>query len=35
MNDLQVRWYEIEKVTPYARNSRKIPERAIDKSLRR
>src|SRR6266566_4328143 len=31
MNDLQVRWYEIEKVIPYARNSRKIPQRAVDK----
>ena len=31
MNDLQVRWCEIEKVIPYTRNSRKIPERAIDK----
>src|SRR5712692_9180848 len=31
MNDLQVRWCEIGKVIPYARNSRKIPERAIDK----
>src|SRR5437588_4763809 len=31
MNDLEVRWFEIDKVIPYARNSRKIPERAIDK----
>jgi DNA modification methylase len=31
MNDLQVCWCEIGKVIPYARNSRKIPERAIDK----
>ena len=31
MNDLEVRWWPIDKPTPYARNSRKIPERAIDK----
>ena len=31
MNDLQVRWCDIDKVTPYARNSCKIPERAVDK----
>ena len=31
MNDLEVCWCEIGKVIPYARNSRKIPERAIDK----
>ena len=31
MNDLEVRWCDIEKVIPYARNSRKIPQRAIDK----
>ena len=31
MNDLQVRWWPIDKVIPYARNSRKIPERAVDK----
>jgi len=31
MNDLQVCWWPIAKVIPYARNSRKIPERAIDK----
>jgi hypothetical protein len=31
MNDLQVRWCDIDTVIPYARNSRKIPERAIDK----
>jgi DNA modification methylase len=31
MNDLQVHWWLIAKVIPYARNSRKIPERAIDK----
>src|SRR6266540_4249437 len=31
MNDLQVCWWSIEKVIPYARNSRKIPECAIDK----
>jgi DNA modification methylase len=31
MNDLQVCLWPIDKVIPYARNSRKIPERAIDK----
>ena len=31
MNDLVVCWCELGKVIPYARNSRKIPERAIDK----
>ena len=31
MNDLQVRWWPIDKVIPYARNSRKVPERAVDK----
>ena len=31
MNDLEVRWWDIDKVIPYARNNRKIPERAIDK----
>ena len=31
MNDLKVSAWPIEKVIPYARNSRKIPERAIDK----
>jgi len=31
MNDLQVCWWPVENVIPYARNSRKIPERAIDK----
>lgn len=31
MNDLQVCWRPVAAVTPYARNSRKIPERAIGK----
>src|SRR5229473_1897963 len=31
MDVLEVRWCEIGKVIPYARNSRKIPDRAIDK----
>src|SRR5215467_1715705 len=31
MSDLLVSAWSIEKVIPYARNSRKIPERAIDK----
>jgi ParB-like chromosome segregation protein Spo0J len=31
MNDLEVCWWPIDKPIPYARNSRKIPERAIDK----
>jgi ParB-like nuclease domain len=31
MNDLRVCWWPIDKPTPYGRNSRKIPERAIDK----
>src|SRR6202051_370214 len=31
MNDLEVRWWPIDKLIPYSRNSRKIPERAIDK----
>jgi hypothetical protein len=31
MNDLKVCWWPIDKPVPYARNGRKIPERAIDK----
>jgi DNA modification methylase len=31
MNDLQVSWWPVEKPIPYQKNSRKIPERAIDK----
>jgi ParB-like chromosome segregation protein Spo0J len=31
MNDLKVCWWAIDKPIPNARNSRKIPERAIDK----
>ena len=31
MNDLKVCWWPIDKPIPYSRNSRKIPERAIDK----
>jgi hypothetical protein len=31
MNDLEVCWWPTEKPIPYARNSRKIPERASDK----
>jgi hypothetical protein len=31
MNDLEVCWWPIEKPIPYARNSRKIPQRAVDK----
>src|ERR1041385_4990097 len=31
MNDLEVCWWPTEKPISYARNSRKIPERAIDK----
>ena len=31
MNDLQVCWWPVGKPIPYSRNSRKIPERAIDK----
>ena len=31
MNDLRVCMWPIDKPIPYARNSRKIPERAIDK----
>src|SRR5260370_13769661 len=31
MNDLQVCWWPIDKPIPYARNSRKIPQRAVDK----
>jgi hypothetical protein len=31
MNDLQVQSWSTDKPIPYARNSRKIPERAIDK----
>src|ERR1700680_4456595 len=31
MDDLQVCLWPIAKVIPYARNSRKIPERAVDK----
>src|SRR6266478_1322737 len=30
-SDLRVCWWPIDKPIPYARNSRKIPERAIDK----
>src|SRR5580700_1477823 len=31
MSDLTVVWWPIDKPVPYARNSRKIPERAVDK----
>jgi DNA modification methylase len=31
MDDLQVRMWPIDRPIPYARNSRKIPERAVDK----
>ena len=31
MNDLKVCWWPIDKLIAYSRNSRKIPERAIDK----
>ena len=31
MNDLKVCWWAIDKPIAYSRNSRKIPERAIDK----
>src|SRR5579872_6667542 len=31
MDDLEVCWWPTEKPVPYARNARKIPERAIDK----
>src|ERR1035438_5447996 len=31
MNDLNVSWWPVEKPIPYAKNSRKIPERASDK----
>src|SRR3954467_12057400 len=31
MNDLEVHAWPIDKPIPYARNSRKIPEKAIDK----
>jgi hypothetical protein len=31
MNDLEVCWWPIEKVIPYDRNARKIPQKAIDK----
>jgi len=31
MNDLEVCWWPIDKPIPYARNSRRIPERAVDK----
>jgi DNA modification methylase len=31
MNDLKVCWWPIDKPIPYSRNSRKIPELAIDK----
>ena len=31
MNDLEVCSWPIDRVIPYARNSRKIPERAVDK----
>ena len=31
MNDLEVCWWPIAKPTAYARNARKIPERAVDK----
>jgi hypothetical protein len=30
MNDLTVCWWQIDKPVAYSRNSRKIPERAID-----
>jgi DNA modification methylase len=31
MNDLDVIWWPVNKPIPYARNSRKIPEKAVDK----
>jgi DNA modification methylase len=31
MNDLEVSWCPIDKVVPYVRNARKIPQKAIDK----
>jgi len=31
MNDLEVCWWSLNRPIPYARNSRKIPERAVDK----
>ena len=31
MNDLKVCWWPVDKPIAYSRNSRKIPERAIDK----
>src|SRR6266849_6200778 len=31
MNDLKVCWWPIDKPIAYSRNSRKIPERAVDK----
>jgi hypothetical protein len=31
MNDLKVCWWAIERVLPYEKNARKIPQRAIDK----
>jgi ParB-like chromosome segregation protein Spo0J len=31
MNDLVVCWWPTEKPIPYAPNSRKIPQRAVDK----
>jgi ParB-like chromosome segregation protein Spo0J len=31
MNDLNVCWWPIDKPIAYSRNSRKIPERAVDK----
>ena len=31
MNDLEVCWRPVEEVLPYDRNSRKIPERAVNK----
>ena len=34
MNDLKVALWPIDKVIPYARNARKIPQRAIDKVAR-
>jgi hypothetical protein len=31
MNDLKVCWWPIEKIIPYSKNARKIPQKAIDK----
>ena len=31
MNDLKVCWWPIEKIFPYSKNARKIPQSAIDK----